>query len=38
VLIAGIAGYNVPELEGLELVLDYDTIAAIYLGYGLLRQ
>ncbi len=25
-------GYNVPELQGLELVLDYETIAAIYLG------
>jgi hypothetical protein len=25
-------GYNVPELKGLELVLDYETIAAIYLG------
>jgi ABC-type phosphate transport system substrate-binding protein len=24
-------GYNLPELAGMELVLDYDTIAAIYL-------
>jgi len=24
-------GYNLPELAGMELVLDFDTIAAIYL-------
>jgi phosphate transport system substrate-binding protein len=26
-----ITGYNIPELAGMELVLDFDTIAAIYL-------
>jgi ABC-type phosphate transport system substrate-binding protein len=27
-----VAGFNIPELAGEELVLDYETIAAIYLG------
>jgi phosphate transport system substrate-binding protein len=31
VVVVHLSGYYIPELEGLELVLDFDTIARIYL-------